>query len=150
MPQISNALARTTPNYLGIPDVVIQDAVKRIAFHIPNFDLPKHETTVETLRRIDSDTVTFVISDDGNDLLVDIPPFNATATDMPSVLIQAPSHECAFFLSYAELETYKIAYPVQLSRPFIAFGMPQSLELIEELPEAMSAMLQHNERPVIR
>jgi hypothetical protein len=126
-----------------VPNVLIQDPARGCAYYIKADELHKHEVTPETWSRLDDSTVTFVIPN--GDLVDEIPAYLRNPELDPSVLIRFGQGQTAFFMSFDELQAYKIPQPESsLDDDQISFIIPYGTELIEELPALRRALLQSN------
>lgn len=126
-----------------VPNVLIQDPGRGCAYYVKAEDLYRHEVTPETWAKLDDSTVTFVIPN--GDLVDEIPAYLRNPELNPSALIRFGQGEVAFFLSFDDLQAYKIAQPEgSLDDDQISFIIPQGTELIEELPALRRALLQSN------
>jgi hypothetical protein len=129
--------------FTDVPCVLIQDPARNCAYYIRPVDLQKHEVTPETWARLDDSTVTFVIPN--GDLVDEIPAYLRNPELDPSVLVRFGQGKNAFFLSFEELQTYKIEQPTtSFDDEQISFIIPRGTELIEELPALRRALLQSN------
>lgn len=128
----------------NLPNIIIQDSIKNCAYILPSNTMDTYKVTVDTWSKIGSDTVTFVIP--GEDYIEEIPPFSQVNTDRPSVLIQFPSNDTAFFLSFDDLEKYETNIPENQPEQSISFILPRGTELIEELPDLRISLLQTQEK----
>lgn len=127
-------------------DVLVQDPSNACAYLLPPGELQQFEVGPKTWSRVTPATVTFVIP---NGSLVDeVPPFVQAPDGRPSVLIQYPSGQRAYFLDFDQLQRYRIEQPNEKSGYGISFVIPRGTELVEELPGLMVAILQIGEKPV--
>lgn len=128
----------------NLPNIIIQDSIKNCAYILPANIMETYQVTVDTWSKIGSDTVTFVIP--GGDYIEEIPPFSQVNTEKPSVLIQFPSNDTAFFLTFGDLEKYKTSIPEKQPENSLSFILPRGTELIEELPDLSISLLQTQEK----
>ncbi len=124
-------------------DVFIQDPVRECAYYVSCTNLSRFRADSNTWPQIDAGTVTFVIP--GADLVHETPPFRQSGDVLPSVLIQDPINNVSYFLSFNDLQEFRVDHPVDPTSFDVSFRIPQSLELIEELPAMQRAELQTNE-----
>jgi hypothetical protein len=128
-----------------LPDILVQDPLNKCSYLLPASKLQSYKMTPETLTEIKLETVTFVIPDDNN-YIEDVPPFHKAQDGKPSILIQYPAGEVAFYLTFADLQEFKITKAEQYASYGISFVIPMGMELIEELPMLMRGVLQTQER----
>ena len=129
--------------FTEIPSVLIQDPARECAYSITASQLQEHEVKPETWARLDDSTVTFVIPN--GDLVDEIPAYLRNPELDPSVLVRFGQGKNAFFLSFDELQQYKIAQPdSSFDDEQVSFIIPRGTELIEELPALRRALLQSN------
>jgi hypothetical protein len=127
------------------PSVLIQDPTRGSNFILSAEQLREHAVNASTWDAFPENTVTFRIPVAG-DLFEDIPPYVRDADSRPSVLIQDPAREIAFFIDSKDLDRYLVdSAPVTPESYGISFIMPVGMELIEELPEVMKGPLQAGE-----
>ena len=126
-----------------VPNVLVQDPARGCAYRIAAERLPSHEVTPETWARVDDSTVTFVIPN--GDLVDEVPAYLRNPELRPTVLIRFGQGQAAFFLSFEDLQAYRIPQPeVSVDDNQISFIIPRGTELIEELPALRRALLQSN------
>ena len=126
-----------------VPSVLIQDPARECAYYVGSTELQKHEVTPETWAKLNDSTVTFVIPN--GDLVDEIPAYLRNPELNPTVLIRFGQGKSAFFLSFEDLQAYKISQPESSFDPEqISFVIPRGTELIEELPNLRRALLQSN------
>lgn len=129
--------------FTKLPSVLIQDPKTRSQYFIPQKDLFEHEVSEKTWAKIGPETVTFVIPDP--EYVTEVPPFLRSLARKPSVLIQWPRGNKAFFLSSAVLRRYKSKKRRRYGDYGISFLLPIGLEFVEELPIMIQALLQASE-----
>jgi len=126
-----------------LPNVLIQDPARQCAYYIDAVQLQAFQATVETWSKLDDKTVTFIIP--GDDLIDEVPPFLRTPELNPTILIRYPRGKASYFLTFEDLQAFKIPQPEQSLDPqCISFIIPLGTELIEELPSLRRALLQSN------
>jgi hypothetical protein len=128
--------------FSALPEILIQDPIHECAYHIPTDRLREYQTGPEVWAQLTPDTVTFVVP--GVADIEEVPPFFASPDNEPSVLIQFPTDESSYLLSWEELQKFQIAQPTQYWDGFdgVSFVLPRGLELIEQLPAVRRAFLQ--------
>lgn len=134
------------PLFEKTPTVLIQDPTRALDYIVTGEQLlEKYPVDATTWESFPDNTVTFRIPT-GGDLFEDIPPYVRDADTRPSVLIQDPARENAFFISSEDLDQYAVDPSTVTSESYgISFIMPIGMELIEELPEVMKGPLQAGE-----
>jgi hypothetical protein len=142
--QSSNSSSQSVV-FQALPDILIQDPERECAYFLLASQLETHRTSKEIWERVGFGTVTFVIPDEN--FIEEVPPFNSCPDENPSVLIQYPHGETAYFLDFEQLQSYKVTQPLESVEYGISFVIPISVELIEELPAVMRALLQSGESP---
>ncbi len=126
-----------------LPDVLIQHPAKACAYLIPATELIKFKARSNDFVQLGSDTVTFSIS--GEELLDEVPPFNQDASNEPNVLIRYLKDRTAYFLSFSQLEQYRVSQPeTPFGDHYISFIMPGGMELVQEIPFLKRGLLQSN------
>ena len=126
-----------------LPNVVIQDPARDCAYYLNTEQLARFEATADTWMKLDETTVTFVIPD--GDMIDEVPPYLRFPELRPSVLIRYARGESAYFLSFNDLQEFKIQQPRESFDPqSISFIIPRGTEMIEELPALRRALLQSN------
>lgn len=123
-----------------LPDIVIQDSVRDRRFYVPAGELEKYSATAETWSHVGGDTVTFVIPDPS--YLQELPPFVQAGTLEPSVLVQYPRGQKAYFLRWEDLKKYETAESAEALDAGVYFWLPSGVEVVEELPHVVRALLQ--------
>ena len=137
------------------PTVYIQDAMNDNAYLIPSKTIDTFSVTQETWSKIGKSTITFVIPD--GSFVHPIPPFYQSPSESHSVLIQHPAIDRAYFLGNSQLKDFAVDDKIQkMCRDQkecggkhmydFSFILPIGMELIWELPAAMQALLQSQER----
>ena len=139
-------MKRQVQKFKTLPNILIQDPVKKVAYLIPVKDLKNFKVGRESWSKIDQTTVTFVIPDP--EIIEVIPPFTCTPTDEPSILIQYPRGKSAYFVKFEQLQKFKIDQPKEKKGYGISFILPVGIELIEELPAFMKPLLQSGESTI--
>lgn len=127
----------------NLPHVLIQDSSFGCAYYIESGDLKRFKVSGETWEHITPGTVTFVIPDEN--YLEEAPPFTQYGTEKPSVLVQFPKGEEAFFLTHEDLQEFKIEQPKNQPTGSMSFVIPRGTELWDELPAMRAHDLQSNE-----
>ena len=130
--------------FKDLPSVLIQDPRAQKAYLIPSRDLPEHEMTLEKLVDVEEGVVTFSIPD--NNLIEITPPFNATGTECPAIIIQHGSIDKAYFFTYGDIQAYAVEQPSDYGGYGVSFVIPAGNEFLEDLSPVQYAMLQSNER----
>jgi len=126
-----------------LPGVLVQDPARCCAYSIEASELKTYEVTPETWAKLDDSTVTFVIPD--GELVDEVPPYLRNPELNPSVLVRFGQEKGAYFLSFQDLQKYKIPQPeTGFGAEQISFIIPAGTELIEELPALRRALLQSN------
>lgn len=124
-----------------LPNVLVQDPARQCAYYLLAGDLSQFEATIDTWARLDDSTVTFVVPDD--DVIDEVPPSLRTPELLPSVLIRYNRRKKAYFLTFEDLQRFRIEQPTESFDPrSISFIIPRGTELIEELPLMRRALLQ--------
>lgn len=126
-----------------LPDVLVQDPVRQCCYLIPADSLTRFRVRPADFLRLGSEAVTFVIPDD--EFIEQVPPFLKSQDALPSVLVQHPAGSASYFLTYEELQLFKVPEGTELPSYGIAFVIPTGMELIEDLPPLMRAALQSGE-----
>jgi hypothetical protein len=144
--ECSRSRSRARTLLTELPDVLIQDPVRHTAYLVPAPELARHEVTPEVWPMIDGGTVTFVIP--GGEAVEEMPPFRQSPDLEPSVLIQHQAAARAYYLTFDELQNYRCEEPTAGKGYGISFVIPNSTELIEELPALRAAVLQTQESGV--
>lgn len=127
---------------LDLPNVLVQDPVRECAYHLTAEQLGPFTATAERFFKMDDSTVTFVIPG-GNELIDDVPPYLRNPELNPSILIRHPAGEKAYFLTFEELQVFKVPQPTEASAAgWVSFIIPKGTELIEELPALRRALMQ--------
>jgi hypothetical protein len=129
--------------YLEIPSVLIQDPLAGHAYVISSDELGQFALTPQNLASINDGVVTFVVPDD--DFIETTPPFNASGTKTPSIIIQVLSENKSFLLSYKQLQLYRVEQPNDYGGYGISFVIPAGNEFLEDLSSVQQAMLQSGE-----
>lgn len=128
---------------LALPDVLVQDPVRKRNYFLPKERLASFAVQPDGLDKIGIGTVTFLIPN-GEPLLT-VPPFNVSPDAAPSVLIQHAAGKKSYYLTFDQLQEFVIDYEPGRSGYGISFVIPTGMELIEELPPLMKAALQTGE-----
>jgi hypothetical protein len=125
-----------------LPNVLIQDPARGIAYYIKAEDLAEFRTTPATWGRLDDSTVSFVISD--GEVIDEVPSFLRTPEIEPSVLIRYSRNQSSYFLTFEDLKKFSVTQPTETlnTTDTISFIVPRGTELIEELPTLRRALLQ--------
>jgi len=134
---------RKVRKFTKLPSVLIQEPQTGSQYFIGPDDLSKYEVTQKTWAKIGPETVTFVIPDP--DYVTEVPPFLRSGARKPSILIQWPRGNKAYFLSNAVLRRYKAKKRLTYGDYGISFVLPVGLEFVEELPILIQALLQSGE-----
>jgi hypothetical protein len=142
----SNAGVRAV-QFDELPDVLIQDAVHKVAYLIPAKKLAEYIIKPEDLMKMGPEVVTFVIPDD--EILHVIPPFSACESDTPSVHVQYPRGAASYLLTFEQLKAFQIEQPKDPTGYGISFILPIGLQFIEQLPAIMTAPLQSGEAALV-
>lgn len=129
--------------YSQIPSVLIQDPLAGHAYLLKSDELKNFELSPSKLSSIDDGVVTFVVPDD--DLVETTPPFNASGSKTPSVIIQAVAANKAYLLSYQQLQLFRVDQPDDFGGYGISFVLPTGNEFLEDLTPVQAAMLQSGE-----
>jgi hypothetical protein len=126
----------------AVPNVLIQDPARECAYYLTPENLLKHRSTVETWARVNDTTVSLVIPD--GEVIDEVPSFLRNPELQPSVLIRYLREQSSFFLTFEELQQYKVDQPTESlnTSDSISFVIPRGTELIEELPTLRRALLQ--------
>lgn len=125
-----------------LPNVLIQDPARECAYFLTAESLLKYRSTVETWSRVNDSTVSLVIPD--GEVIDEVPSFLRNPELEPSVLIRYSREQSSFFLTFEELQQYKVNQPTESlnTSDSISFIIPRGTELIEELPTLRRALLQ--------
>jgi hypothetical protein len=125
-----------------LPNVLIQDPARGIAYYIKAEDLAEFRTTAATWGRLDDSTVSFVIPD--GEVIDEVPSFLRTPEIEPSVLIRYSRSQSSYFLTFEDLQKFSVTQPTETlnTADSISFVIPRGTELIEELPTLRRALLQ--------
>jgi len=125
-----------------LPNILIQDPARGIAYYIKAEDLAEFRTTAATWGRLDDSTVSFVIPD--GEVIDEVPSFLRTPEIEPSVLIRYSRSQSSYFLTFEDLGKFAVTQPTETldTRDSISFIIPRGTELIEELPTLRRALLQ--------
>jgi hypothetical protein len=125
-----------------LPNVLIQDPARGIAYYIKAEDLAEFRTTAATWGRLDDSTVSFVIPD--GEVIDEVPSFLRTPEIEPSVLIRYSRSQSSYFLTFEDLQKFSVTQPTETlnTTDSISFVVPRGTELIEELPTLRRALLQ--------
>jgi hypothetical protein len=128
--------------FATLPEILIQDPIHECSYHIPAARLSEYRTGPDAWTQLTPETVTFVIP--GTEAIEEVPPFVASADNEPSVLIQFPTDQSSYLLSWDELQQFQIDQPTEYWDGFegVSFVMPRGMELIEQLPALRRAALQ--------
>ncbi|MEG9883343.1 MAG: hypothetical protein V6Z86_01750 [Hyphomicrobiales bacterium] len=129
--------------FYQLPSVLIQDPRVGCAYLIDSQALANYEMSSEKLVHIDHGVVTFSIPD--NELIEATPPFNASGTGQPTVIIQHLARNKSYFLTYDQLQAYRIEQPSDYGGYGISFVIPSGNEFLEDLSPVQYAMLQSGE-----
>jgi len=131
--EANNKLDHDTMTFAYLPNIQIQDPKRQSTFYIPSENLKMFEITPETLAKVNSATVTFVIPDE--DILEKVQPFVDPNEETPSILIQYRREQVSFFLTYNELKKFQVNLDLEIEENnTITFFIPFGWESIEELP----------------
>lgn len=128
---------------ISAPDILIQDPANQCAYLIPGDVVYDYRVMPEDLIRIGAGAITFVIPEDN--YFEEVPPYRSNPEVGVAVLIQYPAGEVSFYLTLDQLQIFKVEQPTEHEGYGISFVMPTGMELIEELPPLMRAMLQSGE-----
>jgi len=128
---------------IEIPSVLVQDPRTDKAYIIDAASLSKFEMKAEKLVYVDEGIVTFSIPED--DYIEPTPPFNATGSERPGIMIQHEAAGKSYFLTYAELQDFSVDQPSDYGGYGISFVIPAGNEFLEDLSPAQFAMLQSGE-----
>jgi len=125
-----------------LPNILIQDPARGIAYYVKAEDLAEFRTTAATWGRLDDSTVSFVIPD--GEVIDEVPSFLRTPEIEPSVLIRYSRSQSSYFLTFEDLGKFAVTQPTETldTRDSISFIIPRGTELIEELPTLRRALLQ--------
>ena len=124
-----------------LPNVLVQDPARQCAYYIKADQLQAFKATAQTWTQVNDSTVTFVIP--GDELVDEVPPFLRVPELSPSVLIRYSAGKAAYFLTFEDLQAFKIPQPQESFDPdSISFIVPRGTEMIEELPTLRRALLQ--------
>lgn len=126
-----------------LPNLLIQDSEKENTFYIPSNEMEQFLVNGNTWEKMTPGTVTFVIPDEN--YFEEAPPFTQYGVENPPVLVQFPKGESAYFLTYEDLQPYKIERPESHPVGTMSFVIPRGTELWEELPRMKWMDLQSNE-----
>lgn len=126
-----------------LPSVLIQDPRSEKAYVIGAEQLARFEMTTEKLVYVDEGIVTFSIPAD--DFVETTPPFNATGSEKPGVMIQHEAAEKSYFLTYHDLQEFVVEQPSDYGGYGVSFVIPAGNEFLEDLSPAQYAMLQSGE-----
>jgi hypothetical protein len=129
--------------YKELPSVLIQDPRADHAYRISSQELAAFELTADKFSKIDDGIVTFIIPDD--ELMETTPPFNASQTKTPTIIIQALALNKSFLLSYEQLQLFRVSQPNDYGGYGISFIIPSGNEFLEDLSPVQQAMLQSGE-----
>lgn len=130
-------------NHQEVPSILIQDPRAGHAYLIDSKTLDNFELTSSKLTSINDGIVTFVVPDD--DIFETTPPFNASESKTPNIIIQVLSLNKAFLLSYEELQLFRVDQPNDYDGYGISFVIPSGNEFLEDLSPVQQAMLQSGE-----
>jgi len=129
--------------FSSLPNVLIQDPARACAYYVMASNLTGHEVSPETWAKVNDGTVTFVIPN--GELIDEVPPYLRNPELQPSVLIRFGQGQSSYFLTFDELQAYRLPQPeCAPSEEQISFIIPRGTELIEELPALRRALLQSN------
>jgi hypothetical protein len=125
-----------------LPNVLIQDPARSCAYFVTTENLLKFRSSAETWSRVNDTTVSLVIPD--GEVIDEVPSFLRNPELEPSILIRYSRDQSSFFLTFEELQQYKVDQPVESlnTTDSISFIIPRGTELIEELPTLRRALLQ--------
>ncbi|WP_026730845.1 hypothetical protein [Fischerella sp. PCC 9605] len=135
---------QSKPVFEQLPDVLIQDPIRKRAYLLPAEQMDAYKVGSETWSQLDTTVVTFSIP--GAEQMVEVPSYNSVPNQEPSVLIQYPDGKASYFLTYEQLQQFIIEQPTEKEGYGISFVIPMGMEMIEELPAMMKSMLQSSER----
>lgn len=107
---------------IEIPSVLVQDPRTDKAYIIDAASLSKFEMKAEKLVYVDEGIVTFSIPED--DYIEPTPPFNATGSERPGIMIQHEAAGKSYFLTYAELQDFSVDQPSDYGGYGISFVIP--------------------------
>ncbi len=126
-----------------LPNVLVQDPVRHCAYYMQAADLAGFVANPDTWAQLDDTTVTFTIPD--GEIIDEVPPALRTPELQPSVLIRYSRGKAAFFLTFEDLQQFRVDQPTEAFDPgSISFIVPRGTELVEELPLIRRALLQSN------
>ncbi|GGA58697.1 hypothetical protein GCM10007416_34850 [Kroppenstedtia guangzhouensis] len=126
-----------------LPDVLIQDPHHEYAYFIPADELKSFQVSGETWEHVTPGTVTFVIPDEN--YVEEAPPFTQYGVESPSVLVQFPRDESAYFLKNEDLQKFRIDQPETQPVGSMSFVIPRGTELWQEVPKMRAWELQSGE-----
>lgn len=129
--------------FVTLPNVLIQDPARDCAYYIKAEQLQGFKTSEQTWSIVNDTTVTFTIPD--GDLVDEVPSFLRAPELEPSVLIRYMRGKESYFLSFEELQQFRISQPREsFDSQSISFIIPRGTELIEEMPALRRSLLQSN------
>ncbi|MGH3568993.1 MAG: hypothetical protein ACRDRH_23805 [Pseudonocardia sp.] len=129
--------------FVALPNILVQDPQRGCAYYVQAEQLVRFAATSNTWGQLDDTTVTFVIPD--GDIIDEVPPALRAPELRPSVLIRYSRGKTSFFLTFEDLQEFRIDQPTEAFDPgSISFIIPRGTELIEELPLIRRALLQSN------
>lgn len=130
-------------SYRELPSVLIQDPLSECAYLIGADRLREHKMSPEKLVYVDDGVITFSIPED--EFIEPTPPFNATRTSTPAVIVQFEAGQTAYFLTYNDLQEYRVDQPSEYGGYGISFVIPVANEFLEKLSPVQYASLQSGE-----
>ena len=136
------------------PTVYIQDLMKGSAYLVDSTKIEQFSATPQNWSEVGGGTVTFVIPD--GSFTHPIPPFYQDPSSLPSVLIQHPALAKSYYITYQRLQEFIVGEGVkEMCRNQkecggadvydFSFILPIGMELIQELPAPIRAMIQTQE-----
>jgi len=137
---------QSKPLFEQLPDVLIQDPIRKRAYLLPADQMDAYQVGPETWSQLEPSVVTFTLP--GVEEVVEVPSYNSAPSQEPSVLIQYPDGKASYFLTYEQLQQFIIEQPNEKKGYGISFVIPMGMEMIEELPAMMKSMLQSGEKAV--
>lgn len=121
-------------------DVLIQQPSTGKKYLIAKEKLVTLESEASDLLSVDDSTVTFVMPSES--FIEELPPFLGDRSGDISVRILFPDQKKSYFIDNATLHESEVHGDVDYG---ISFALPEGLEMIEEMPELMKAVLQSGE-----
>ncbi len=129
--------------FTQLPSVLVQDPKAERAYLIDASAFPEFEMSTERLVSVDQGVVTFSIPDD--EFVEVTPPFNASGTERPAIIVQHLAANKAYFLTYEQLQAFQVDQPSDYGGYGISFVIPSGNEFLEDLSPVQYATLQSGE-----